>query len=91
LLSQQLNDLMTEGFFTMTLENAPCDHCGKLIEANSSENTYSIKIFYDTCQQEVTTGALVAGALHYCSDQCMFERKIPSISYERYLELNQDE
>lgn len=63
------------GWHTMTLEKSVCSHCGRAFETNGSTMVYSIKSFVNSCKIAVTTGVLLPKQLHYCSDQCMFQRE----------------
>jgi len=51
-----------------------CCHCGKSIDPAASSHVYSVLIDPAT-GRIIIAHELLAGALNYCSDNCMFKRK----------------
>lgn len=62
-------------YYAMTQQHQTyCCHCGKLIDAATCSHVYSVLIDQDT-ERITIAHELLAGALNYCSDNCMFKRR----------------
>ena len=59
----------------MPLSKTHCSHCGDPVAADGTADVYSIRVNSKGCLLEVLDGELVPGALHYCSQNCMFNRE----------------
>ena len=59
----------------MSLSETNCSHCGTAFAADDRAYVYSIRVDSQGYLLEVLDGELVPGALHYCSQECMFKRE----------------
>jgi hypothetical protein len=59
----------------MLLSKSHCSHCGVPVAADGTADVYSIRVDSNGYLLEVLDGELVPGALHYCSQNCMFKRE----------------
>jgi len=59
----------------MSFSKTNCSHCGTLFAADDTVNVYSIRVDSEGYLLEILDGELVPGALHYCSQDCMFKRE----------------
>jgi hypothetical protein len=59
----------------MPLSKTHCSHCGAPVTADGIADVYSIRVDSEGYLLEVLDGELVPGALHYCSQDCMFKRE----------------
>jgi len=59
----------------MSLLQSNCSHCGTDFAADDRAYVYSIRVDSQGYLLEVLDGELVPGALHYCSQECMFKRE----------------
>jgi hypothetical protein len=58
----------------MPLLKTNCSHCGTPFAADDIADIYSIRVNSEGYLLEVMDGELIPGALHYCSQDCMFKR-----------------
>jgi len=72
----------------MILMKSVCSHCGQPFGVDSAENIYSIITIQEPFKVEIITGELIPEALHYCSDNCMFERRQGIITFDRFIDHN---
>ena len=60
----------------MPLAKFHCSHCGGPVAAgDGTAEVYSIRVDSKGYLLEILDGDLVPGALHYCSQNCMFKRE----------------
>jgi hypothetical protein len=59
----------------MSLSKSNCSHCGTTFAVDDTAKIYSIRVDSEGYLLEVLDGELVPGALHYCSQDCMFKRE----------------
>lgn len=59
----------------MALKKSVCSHCGKAFEVENCSMVYSIRSFMGSYKIAITSGKLLRGQLHYCSNNCMLNRK----------------
>lgn len=59
----------------MRLSKTHCSHCGAPFAADGTADVYSIRVDSRGYLLEVLDGEVVPGALHYCSQNCMFKRE----------------
>ena len=59
----------------MALSKTQCSHCGTPFAADDAADVYSIRVDSKGYLLEVLDGELIPGALHYCSQDCMFKRE----------------
>ena len=74
----------------MPLSKSHCSHCGAPVAADDTADVYSIRVDSKGYLLEVLDGELVPGALHYCSQDCMFKREqgvIPKDTVFNYMGL----
>ena len=60
---------------TVPLSKTHCSHCGAPVAADGTADVYSIRVDSQGFLLEVMDGELIPGALHYCSQNCMFKRE----------------
>ena len=60
---------------SVPLTKTHCSHCGAPIAADGTADVYSIHVDSKGYLLEILDGELVPGALHYCSQDCMFKRE----------------
>ncbi len=61
------------------MEQMTCDHCGRKMKAADIGKMYSIMVDSQGRSVEIVCG-LRNDALHYCCDNCMFDRNKGMIS-----------